>query len=215
MTDAAQTDKRAPPRGFLAPYRVIPDFLGADLVAELLAFARDHEAAFAPTGVGGGAGRVTDPQIRRSRGLRALGRFRPLLKARLRERAPALIAALRMSPFEVSRIELELVAHGDGAFYKRHIDTATSSGGEHMRVLSAVYYFHRQPKPFTGGALRLHAIGDDARFVDIEPLCDGLLIFPAWAPHEVMPVSVPSGRFADSRFAINCWLKQRRPQATP
>ena len=211
MTDAGQTDKVAAPRGILAPYRVIPDFLGAGRVADLLAFARDHEAEFARTGVGvGDGGRTTNPQIRRSRGLSRLGRFRPLLQARMREQAPALIAQLRLSPFEVAQVELELVAHGDGAFYRRHIDTASGVGAEHLRVLSGVYYFHRQPKPFAGGALRLYAIGDEARFVDIEPVCDSLLIFPAWAPHEVLPVSVPGDRFEDSRFAINCWLRQRR-----
>ena len=136
--------------------------------------------------------------------------FRPLLKARLLELAPTLIAELRLTPFEVSKVELELVAHGDGAFYKRHIDTATARDAAHLRVLSGVYYLHREPRAFSGGALRLYAIGNNARFVDIEPVCNALLVFPAWAPHEVLPVSVPSGRFADARFAINCWLKQRR-----
>jgi Rps23 Pro-64 3,4-dihydroxylase Tpa1-like proline 4-hydroxylase len=72
-------------------------------------------------------------------------------------------------------------------------------------VLSGVYYFHRLPKPFSGGALRLHAIGDESRFADIEPACDTLVVFPAWAPHEVLPVRCPSGAFMDSRFSINCW----------
>jgi Rps23 Pro-64 3,4-dihydroxylase Tpa1-like proline 4-hydroxylase len=43
-------------------------------------------------------------------------------------------------------------------------------------------------------------------FVDIEPANDTLVFFPSWYPHEVLPVSCPSGRFEDSRFAINCWV---------
>jgi Rps23 Pro-64 3,4-dihydroxylase Tpa1-like proline 4-hydroxylase len=110
-------------------------------------------------------------------------------------------------------VELELVAHGDGAFYRRHIDTQTATERSHIRVLSGVYYFHRQPKRFTGGALRLYAIGDPQRFTDIEPTHNTLVVFPAWAPHEVQPVRCPSGQFMDSRFAINCWLHARPPGA--
>jgi Rps23 Pro-64 3,4-dihydroxylase Tpa1-like proline 4-hydroxylase len=82
-------------------------------------------------------------------------------------------------------------------------------------VLSGVYYFHRRPRAFTGGELRLYAIGDPDRFVDIEPTHNTLLVFPSWAPHEVRPVSCPTGQFMDSRFAINCWLHARRPPGKP
>jgi Rps23 Pro-64 3,4-dihydroxylase Tpa1-like proline 4-hydroxylase len=80
-------------------------------------------------------------------------------------------------------------------------------------VLSGVYYFHRRPKAFAGGELRLHAIGDPDRFVDIEPVHNALLVFPAWAPHEVRPISCPSGAFVDARFAVNCWFYARREVA--
>jgi asparagine synthetase B (glutamine-hydrolysing) len=46
---------------------------------------------------------------------------------------------------------------------------------------------------------------------DIEPIHNSLLMFPSWAPHEVMPVNCPSQRFIDSRFAINCWVHRERP----
>jgi SM-20-related protein len=64
--------------------------------------------------------------------------------------------------------------------------------------------------------LRLYAIGDPAgqTFIDIEPVHNSLLVFPSWAPHEVMPVSCPSQRFMDSRFAINCWVNNKKPQTT-
>jgi Rps23 Pro-64 3,4-dihydroxylase Tpa1-like proline 4-hydroxylase len=45
----------------------------------------------------------------------------------------------------------------------------------------------------------------DAAFADIEPGQNRLVAFPSWAPHEVMPISCPSRRFIDSRFAVNCW----------
>jgi SM-20-related protein len=210
MTEVGQSSEVAAPRSILPPYHVIHDFLPPEIVAALLAFAEQHEHEFSPTGVGDDPRAAVNPAVRVSTGLRRIGRFRPLLKARLLELAPGLIAALKLTPFEVSQVELQLVAHGDGAFYVRHIDTQMIRPTEHIRLLSGVYYVHRQPKAFAGGALRLYAIGDDRRFVDIEPACNALLVFPSWAPHQVMPVSCPSGRFADSRFAINCWLKGRR-----
>ena len=131
---------------------------------------------------------------------------------RMRELFPALSADLHSTPFELDELELELVAHGDGAFFGRHIDIFTGADANigQQLILSAVYYFHAQPKGFSGGVLRLFALGSlsykDVEFLDIEPEHDTLVVFPSWVPHEVRRVSCPSGRFADSRFAINCWF---------
>ena len=50
-----------------------------------------------------------------------------------------------------------MVAHGDKAFFSRHEDTVMRPEMTSYRTLSAVYYFHRQPKSFSGGVLRLYA----------------------------------------------------------
>jgi len=204
----------------MPPYRVLPDFLAAADVAALLAYAEAHEADFEPTWVGGPKGRRRDPETRRSLALHdGLHAFRPLLASLIYDRAAALMASVGMPPMETSRFELQLVAHGDGAFYKRHIDTRTGGGVHEIRVLSGVYYFHRQPKAFAGGALRLCSFARNPQFIDIEPTHNTLLIFPSWAPHEVMPVSCPSGAFMDSRFAINAWIHKPvaggAPQSEP
>ena len=212
MTQAEQSAQgRAEARGLMPPHLVLRDFLPSETVAELLAFAVAHEGEFEPTGVGGDTETSPNRRIRVSLGLRRIGPFRRLLAARMHELAPRLTAELKLTPFELARVELQLVAHGDGAFYRRHIDTATDGGGDTLRVLSGVYYFHREPRGFSGGALRLHAIGPGVLdHVDIEPASNTLIAFPAWAPHEVRPVSCPSGLFADARFSINCWLRQAR-----
>jgi SM-20-related protein len=197
-------------RSIMPPLRVRRDFLAAELVGDLLDFAIAREADFEPTGVRSEGGATVKPAVRVSQGLRDLGAFEPLLEAAVRAAAPGLIAELGMSPTPISQIELQLVAHGDGAFYKRHIDTETAGKPRAPRILSGVVYFHREPKGFSGGALRLYAIGDEARFVDVEPERNALVVFPSWAPHEVLPVSRPSADFADSRFAINCWVRTRR-----
>ena len=207
----SNVDDPAPPiaaRAYMPPVRVLTDFLAPAEADRLLDYASANEGEFKPTLVGVGQQQRVVPTFRVSRAARALGETGPLLDRKLRDIAPELIAALRLSPFEVSQVELQLVAHGDGAFYRRHIDTQTMVDVTHLRVLSGVYYVHRTPKRFGGGALRLFAIGDAARFLDIEPAHNTLVVFPAWAPHEVLPVSCPSGDFMDSRFAVNCWLRK-------
>lgn len=203
-------------RNIMPPFVVLRDFLPDDTVASLLDYTLAHEAAFARTMTGHGEKGGVRSDIRISVGTRDLGSFRPILKDKLRALVPELVATLRATPVDGPKFELQLVAHNDGAFYKHHIDTQTASDRHNIRVLSGVYYFHASPKAFSGGALRLYAIGDPDKkaFVDIEPTHNSLLVFPSWAPHEVMPVSVASGRFVDSRFAINCWVHRRKADAS-
>lgn len=209
---AVQTsDTPLPGRAMMPPHLVRHDFLDAETVAGLLDYALSHEALFQPTRMVSGKVR---PEYRISMGTNELGRFRPLLTQKLTDLTPQFIETLRVTPFAPDLIELELVAHGDGAFFKQHIDTRTTGSTRTQRMLSGVYYFHAMPKAFTGGALKLCAIGENAPSVDIMPEHNSLLVFPSWAPHEVMPVSCPSGRFVDSRFAINCWIRRNRPEKT-
>lgn len=208
-------DTNAPMNAFQAPapYRIVRNFLGDELIERLLAHALASREDFAPTRVGGKTGRE-DREIRISLVLRKLGPLKDELKARFRAIADWSVAEFRLSPFDLDSMEIELVAHGDGAFYARHIDTAT--GDPELtsdRVLTGVLYFHALPRRFGGGELRMHSIlppEQGGRHEDIEMERDMLLLFPSWAPHEVRPVSCPSGDFADHRFAINCWYRKRR-----
>lgn len=210
MTDqtTAMSDRSAAPParlGIMLPHVVHHDFLPDETVAALLDYAVLREPDFAPTKV---RSQRLNPKTRVSTLLRELGVFRPFIESKILALVPTLIDELRVTPFQADSMEIELVAHGDGAFYKRHIDTRTAPVGElgRTRALSAVYYFFTDPKAFSGGALRLYGIGERADFVDIEPVRNSLLVFPSWAPHEVMPVHCSSRRFIDSRFAINCWI---------
>jgi len=202
-------------RVLMPPYLVLRDFLDETTVAGLLDYAVSRQADFLPTRLNS---KKVNPSYRVSAGLRELGDYRPHLENKILGLLPDLIARLQVTPFEACGVETELVAHGDGAFYKRHVDTQTAKyeKTDRLRVLSGVYYFNAEPKAFAGGALRLHAIGGKPgeNFVDVEPRNNSLLVFPSWAPHEVMPVSCPSQRFIDSRFAINCWVHRRKADTT-
>lgn len=208
------TNEKPATRTVMPPYLVLRDFLPIETVAGLLDYALAHEADFKPTGVGRTREDAVQSAIRSSLGTHEFGPFRPILKTKVSEQAPDLAARLG-TRFPISpKFELQLVAHNDGAFYKRHIDTQTASDMQAIRVLSAVYYCHAEPKAFSGGALRLYAIGNPAQptFIDIEPTHNSLLVFPSWAPHEVMPIDCPSKRFADSRFAVNCWVYRTKSE---
>lgn len=209
--------KTAPARSIMPPYLVLRDFLAEETVVGLLDYALAHEPAFTPTKVGRFNEGVTNLAVRRSLGTRSLGPFGPILKSKVLGLVADLVAKLQVTPVGTAKLRTQLVAHNDGAFYKRHIDTQTTGERDPIRVLSGVYYFHKAPKAFTGGALRLHAIGgnEGADFTDIEPAHNSLLVFPSWAPHEVMPVCCPSKRFADSRFAVNCWVHRKNVEAAP
>lgn len=190
----------------MMPYLRIEGAFGDALHNDILGWALDNEPRFAPSKL---AGELMEPTVRRSLSLRDIGPLRPAIEAHLSASAPAWIAALRVTLFALSDIELEMVAYNDGAHFALHSDTYTrdqKSRGD--RMLSAIYYFHRQPKRFDGGYLRVHRIGAQPgdEGVDIPPDDNSLVIFPAWGPHEVLPVMCRSKLFADSRFAINCWM---------
>jgi SM-20-related protein len=192
----------------MPPYRVYNGFLDSDARKALLAWAIENEAKFESAGIS--VENKVDPSYRMSLLMSDLGPMKAVLRQRVLDFVPTLIRDLRVTPFEPSKVELELAAHNDGAFYKRHIDTFIGAARQASdRLLSGVYYFHAEPKAFSGGALRLHPFAEtknEDNFVDVQPEQNMFLVFPSWASHEVRPVSCPSRRFFDSRFAVNCWV---------
>lgn len=198
-----------------APHHRFRAALGPEEHKALLEWTLEHEERLVPAKLTGG---VVDETRRRSRTTRELGRMGPLLRSWLTPKIPEMLRAIGVAPFEVEFIELELAAHGDGAHFARHTDIPVGPGrrplggdgtGTQDRIVSAVYYFHREPKAFSGGELRLHRLGStgaEGDYLDIPPEQNSLVVFPSWAPHEVLEIRSPGGRFEDSRFAVNCWL---------
>ena len=190
------------------------NFLGEDKEADLLALALAAQAKFKPSEVSSGY----NPERRNSQRLLDMGAARRMFEAKIRSIIPDLFRKTGMTPFEVEFLELEIAAHGDGAHFARHTDILIGEdraplGGDDShqqdRLLSVVYYFHRVPKAFSGGQLRLHRFGSNGEpgdYVDIEPVRNSLVVFPSWTTHEVLTVHCPTRAFADYRFAVNCWL---------
>ena len=193
--------------GRFLPHRILPDWLGATQAARLLAYSLAAEARFTPTRLDDhGAGRL-DTVVRQSSVLKDLGAFAGPLRRKALALQEGLETAFDMQHTPANSTQIEMVVHGDGAFYRPHTDTYTGDeytpGGR--RRLTMVYYLHRKPCRFTGGRLRLFDRGG-GQSIEIEPTHDSLLVFPSSAQHEVETVSCPGGAFADGRFAVNIWL---------
>lgn len=199
--------------GLAAPHLVIDRFLGPAAADHLLAQMIASAPRFTPSEVRQSSGGNVDAGYRSS--LRLPGRigvdldpFKTAIHARFAE----LCAATGLPPFEIYHTECSVVAHGDGDFYRTHIDTRTgdpATRGRHIRLLSCVYYLNFEPPAFSGGELVLHKLGSADPAATIAPQHDRLAVFPSFIPHEVLPIACPSRRFEDSRFSINCWLHRR------
>lgn len=193
--------------GRFPPHRILSGWLGESGSAQLLAHALAAEAQFIPTRLAAeGTGRL-ETLTRQSSVLKDLGVFTMPLRRKALALQAELEADFEMAHTPPNSTQMELVAHGDGAFYLPHTDTFTGDqytpGGR--RRLTMVYYFHREPRRFTGGHLRIFDLGG-GETIDVEPEHDCLLVFPSTARHEVERVSCPGGAFADGRFAVNIWL---------
>lgn len=196
------------------PHLVVRGVLGEALAGSLLVHVLEREEAFAAGHAVPDEARP-DPSVRKSKLLRDAMALKGEVSARFRMQLEPALEALRMSTFTLKGLEMEFSAFGDGGFFLRHVDTAPT-GNARWRTLTGVYYFHGKPKGYQGGALRLFGLVPAERgglSVDIAPEHDSLVLFPSWMPHEVLPVSCPSGRFADSRFAVNVWYHRRDPTA--
>lgn len=185
---------------------VIDDFLSAQEHDELLAYALISEAQFQK-------GTVTTyaPDLRQNLVILNFGEsvHSRLLENRLLMWFPLLAKALGLRVFPLALVESHLTAAMDGYYFKTHSDEAP----EIPRVLSCLYYLHREPRGFAGGELRLYDCieGDGTRraaetFTAVTPAANRLVVFPSEEFHEAMPVRCPSKQFADSRFAVTTWL---------
>lgn len=207
--------------GPLPPYVRITDFLSEDKHRRLLDWSLSTSEEFQPATVSNVRPR-REIRVNRKRRIALtsdrLGPLEPLLRKRLLAALPELMAGTGTGGPPPTSLELELAAHGDGAFFRPHTDIPVGADRQPLganpgedRILSAVYYFYGEPKAFSGGQLRLYAFGpnppdgEQREHIDLEPVRNSLVAFPSWVAHEVRPITCPSGEFRDYRFALNCW----------
>lgn len=201
-----------------------PEFLAADFVilneflapAELQAltqYALQKEMEFqisevVSPGIPGG---TVDFESRRSRVLMELGPHYNILLSRFRAALPGVLRKLGHPGFEVTRVEAQITASNDGDYFHWHCDNGLDEIAG--REITFVYFFHREPKPFRGGELRIYDSrllnGDyrpTERYRTVVPEQNQAVMFLSSLTHEITPVETPSHVFADSRFTVNGWF---------
>ena len=194
---------------------VLDEFLAPQELAELTRFTLEHEGDFrasevvAPHSEEG----VVNYEHRSSRVLMDLGKHQELMLERIKHVLPQVLEKLGMEPFTIAGVEAQVTASNDADFF--HFHTDNGSGAVESRYLTFVYFFHREPRAFEGGELRIH----DARLEREEYVSEGtyqtiipqqnqIVFFPCELLHEITPVKCASQHFADSRFTLNGWLRR-------
>jgi Rps23 Pro-64 3,4-dihydroxylase Tpa1-like proline 4-hydroxylase len=159
-------------------------------------------------GVTGGA---VDYEHRRSRVLMDMGGHESMIVDRVVTCLPRILEKWGRERFPISHVETQITASNHGDFFHCHID----NGAEAVltREITFVYFFHREPKQFSGGELRIYDSRREndnyvptANYRTIVPEQNQLILFASGLSHEITPVECPSGAFADSRFTVNGWV---------
>jgi hypothetical protein len=188
---------------FLAPAEL------HDLMQDTL--AREMEFQISEVVAPGVPGGITDFEHRRSHVLTELGKSRQLILTGLQSCLPRVLRKLEHEPFRPSRVEMQITASNDGDFFHWHCDNT----GEAIvsREITFVYFFHREPKTFRGGELRIYdsqwengMYRPTQNYRTIVPQQNQVVLFASALAHEITPVECPSRAFADSRFTVNGWF---------
>jgi SM-20-related protein len=192
---------------------ILDEFFTSAELNTLTQYVLEHEMQFmisevvAP-GVTGGA---VDYDHRRSRVLMDMGGHEKMITDRVLICLPRILKKWDREPFPISRFETQTTASNHGDFFHCHVDNGAEAVA--AREITFVYFFHREPKQFSGGELRIYDSRREndnyvptANYRTIVPEQNQLVLFASGLSHEITPVDCPSGQFADSRFTVNGWV---------
>ena len=210
LSGAALPDGLAPQGTSPATFVRMMDFLPRERCDDLLAEVVAERERFVPAKVGGGEvdldmrrALVAPPRIRRKVWSWFVPRLRGVVESVL-ARLPA------VRDLGAYRVELDVTAHPNGHFFRVHRDW-NEERTPHRRI-SYAWYFHREPRRFSGGDLLLHDTDRETRrcsfvtFTRIEPLHNCIVFFPSDCWHQITPVHGGGDDFGDGRFTVNGWL---------
>jgi len=191
------------------------DFLPKRELQALTKYVLEHESDFTPSTVipHDGSDSASDPSYRKSLVLYNLGEYTSMIEDRLRNLFPQVLTAFKHETFPIAHLDIQLTASNDGDFFKVHQDNSAEDPVDiHRREISFVYYFHAEPKGFTGGQLKVYDSQGEVpepgkrTAQTITPRQNALVLFPSSYDHEVLPVRCPSRRFRNGRFTVNGWF---------
>ena len=193
---------------------VLDEFLAPQELEGLMRFTLEHEADFSASEVVSPSadGGVVNYEHRRSRVFMDLAQHQDLILERIKSVLPQVLDKLGMEEFSISGMEAQVTASNDGDFFHFHSDNASDRVAS--RYLTFVYFFHREPRQFEGGELRIHdarleegAYVSKGSYQTIAPQQNQIVFFPCELLHEITPVNCASQLFVDGRFTLNGWLR--------
>ena len=174
----------------------------------------DHEGDFQASEVVSphSEGGVVNYEHRSSRVLMDIGHHHDVVLERVKSVLPQILEKLGMEAFAITGVEAQVTASNDGDFFHFHSDNASERVAS--RSLTFVYFFHREPRGFEGGELRIHdarleqgSYVSEESYQTIIPQQNQMVFFPCELLHEVTAVRCASQLFGDSRFTLNGWLR--------
>ncbi|MCP5066780.1 MAG: hypothetical protein GY946_09455 [bacterium] len=167
------------------PFVQCTDFLTPGELEQLLAIVCRDEAGFAAA--------PEHPGYRESAALDPA--FAERIASRLRLLLPNVLPAFDLKR-SIAPEQLRLSAQGDCDEVCSGEASAASAGADEIVCR---YFFHKEPKPLSGGEIRLRK-GENVHVVD--PRNNVMMIYPSAACVEVLPLHCLTGAFEDSRFAV-------------
>jgi len=196
-----------------AQFVVLDEFLVPEELNSIIEYTRSREGDFQLSEViaPGQTGATLDYEHRRSRVLMDIGEHQAVVLNRIQAYLPRVLQKMGREVFPVTRVEAQITASNDGDFFRNHNDNGQDEIAS--RELTFVYFFHREPKAFQGGELRIYdSKWENGEYVStgnyqtIVPEQNQVVFFPSSLLHEITPVECPSLAFADSRFTVNGWF---------
>jgi Rps23 Pro-64 3,4-dihydroxylase Tpa1-like proline 4-hydroxylase len=196
-----------------AQFVVLDEFLVPEELNSIMEYTQSREGDFQLSEViaPGQTGSTLDYEHRRSRVLMDIGEHQAVVLNRIQAYLPRVLQKMGREVFPVTRVEAQITASNDGDFFRNHNDNGQDEIAS--RELTFVYFFHREPKAFRGGELRIYdSRWENGEYVStgnyqtIVPEQNQVVFFPSSLLHEITPVECSSRAFADSRFTVNGWF---------
>ncbi|MGY2726419.1 Rps23 Pro-64 3,4-dihydroxylase Tpa1-like proline 4-hydroxylase [Thermostichus sp. OS-CIW-21] len=215
----AQPDPSEPTRFYPCKYIKLDNFLPQEINQAILQHAITHQDKFVPSR-SYSKNNTEAESLKFRRSLRLdfahFQEYGALLREKIAAVAPQIFAELGIENFDIQIFEMEMIASYDSCYFVPHIDNSYLQTA--FRQVSCVYYFHKEPKPYRGGELRIY---DTQRrkphppilygaYDEVIPTNNSIVFFLSSCLHEILPVFSHSQAFADSRFTVNTWLGSKQ-----
>ncbi len=193
----------------------IPQFLSIDERDTLFENVLTHKRSFNPPGMPGqyindATSTMLFPDFGQDPSeLSLVDKISARISQKVCERLPEILKVLKLEPFSLEKLSINVMGGLNGHHGFPHMDTYSDD----MKI-TVLYYFHKMPKAFDGGALELFESDSasksghkDEPIVTVEHQDNLLVAFPSDTFHGVSTVSGNATKFEDGRFVAVSFVR--------